>query len=163
RQRWDDKGVLIIVNDLSEAPALANRLAAEHVELAVDEPEALLAELRHARSEFRRRDTPGAVGDYDAGPSPLRPTRRPPRAPSRPPGSLPAPDGRYPARAPARRVPPAPPRPGNRRRAVRERRSRVLRRRRQRRGRARGGDRRAACRAPDQRLAARPPRQDPAA
>ena len=76
RASWDDNGVLIIVNDLSEAPALANRLAAEHVELAVDEPEALFAELRHAGSVFLGRYTPEAVGDYVAGPNHVLPTGR---------------------------------------------------------------------------------------
>ncbi len=76
RQSWDDNGVLIIVNDLSEAPALANRLAAEHVELAVDEPEALFGELRHAGSVFLGRYTPEAVGDYVAGPNHVLPTGR---------------------------------------------------------------------------------------
>jgi histidinol dehydrogenase len=76
RQSWDDNGVLLIVNDLSEAPALANRLAAEHVELAVDDPEALFAELRHAGSVFLGRYTPEAVGDYVAGPNHVLPTGR---------------------------------------------------------------------------------------
>src|SRR5690606_27261593 len=48
RQSWDANGVLLVVSDLAEAPALANRLAAEHVELAVDNPDALFAQLRHA-------------------------------------------------------------------------------------------------------------------
>src|SRR6188768_2736913 len=76
RQSWDDNGVILIVSDLSEAPALANRLAAEHVELAVDEPEALFAELRHAGSVFLGRYTPEAVGDYVAGPNHVLPTGR---------------------------------------------------------------------------------------
>ena len=76
RQSWDDNGVLIIVDDLSQAPALANRLAAEHVELAVDDPEALFAELRHAGSVFLGRHTPEAVGDYVAGPNHVLPTGR---------------------------------------------------------------------------------------
>ncbi|MBC7159587.1 MAG: histidinol dehydrogenase, partial [Porphyrobacter sp.] len=58
------------------AIALANRLAAEHVELAVDEPEALFAELRHAGSVFLGRHTPEAVGDYVAGPNHVLPTGR---------------------------------------------------------------------------------------
>ena len=69
RQSWDDNGVVIVLRDLAEAPALANRLAAEHVELAVDEPEALFATLRHAGSVFLGRHTPEAVGDYVAGPN----------------------------------------------------------------------------------------------
>lgn len=76
RQSWDDNGVLLVVSDLSEAPALANRLAAEHVELAVDEPEKLFAELRHAGSVFLGRHTPEAVGDYVAGPNHVLPTGR---------------------------------------------------------------------------------------
>ncbi len=76
RQSWDDNGVLLIVSSLSEAPALANRLAAEHVELAVDDPEALFAELRHAGSVFLGRHTPEAVGDYVAGPNHVLPTGR---------------------------------------------------------------------------------------
>ncbi|HYD25730.1 MAG TPA: histidinol dehydrogenase [Croceibacterium sp.] len=76
RQSWDDNGVLLIVSDLAEAPALANRLAAEHVELAVDEPEALFSALRHAGSVFLGRHTPEAVGDYVAGPNHVLPTGR---------------------------------------------------------------------------------------
>lgn len=76
RQSWDDNGVLLVVSDLSEAPALANRLAAEHVELAVDEPEKLFAQLRHAGSVFLGRYTPEAVGDYVAGPNHVLPTGR---------------------------------------------------------------------------------------
>jgi len=76
RQSWDDNGVIIIVPDLAEAPALANRLAAEHVELAVDEPEKLFESLRHAGSVFLGRLTPEAVGDYVAGPNHVLPTGR---------------------------------------------------------------------------------------
>jgi histidinol dehydrogenase len=76
RQSWDDNGVIVVVADLAEAPALANRLAAEHVELAVDDPEALFAELRHAGSVFLGRHTPEAVGDYVAGPNHVLPTGR---------------------------------------------------------------------------------------
>jgi histidinol dehydrogenase len=73
---WNDNGVLLIVSDLSEAPALANRLAAEHVELAVDDPEALFGQIRHAGSVFLGRHTPEAVGDYVAGPNHVLPTGR---------------------------------------------------------------------------------------
>lgn len=76
RTSWDEHGVMIVVGDLAEAPALANRLAAEHVELAVDDPEALFAELRHAGSVFFGRFTPEAVGDYVAGPNHVLPTGR---------------------------------------------------------------------------------------
>ncbi|GAA0282544.1 histidinol dehydrogenase [Alteraurantiacibacter aestuarii] len=76
RASWDDYGVLIVVEDMAQAPALANRLAAEHVELAVDDPEALFAQIRHAGSVFLGRHTPEAVGDYVAGPNHVLPTGR---------------------------------------------------------------------------------------
>ena len=77
RASWDEHGVIIVVGDLvAEAPALANRLAAEHVELAVDNPEALFAGIRHAGSVFLGRHTPEAIGDYVAGPNHVLPTGR---------------------------------------------------------------------------------------
>ncbi len=76
RSSWDEYGVMIVVGDLAEAPALANRLAAEHVELAIEDPEAMFAELRHAGSVFFGRLTPEAVGDYVAGPNHVLPTGR---------------------------------------------------------------------------------------
>ncbi|MFM7403618.1 MAG: histidinol dehydrogenase [Erythrobacter sp.] len=77
RASWDAHGVVIVVNDLlTEAPALANRLAAEHVEIAVDDPEPYLEAIRHAGSIFLGRMTPEAVGDYVAGPNHVLPTGR---------------------------------------------------------------------------------------
>ncbi|HEY6965768.1 MAG TPA: histidinol dehydrogenase, partial [Erythrobacter sp.] len=77
RASWDAHGVMIVVNDLlAEAPALANRLAAEHVEIAVDDPEPYLGAIRHAGSIFLGRMTPEAVGDYVAGPNHVLPTGR---------------------------------------------------------------------------------------
>ncbi len=74
---WDDHGVIIIVNDIGEeAPALINRLAAEHLQLAIDDPEAMLPQVRHAGSVFLGRMTPEAVGDYVAGPNHVLPTGR---------------------------------------------------------------------------------------
>lgn len=76
-QSWADHGVVIVVEDLlTEAPALANALAAEHVELAVDDPEAFFDSIRHAGSVFLGRHTPEAVGDYVAGPNHVLPTGR---------------------------------------------------------------------------------------
>src|SRR5690606_27735279 len=69
-------GVLLVVKDLAEAPELANRLAAEHVELAVEDPESLFDSIRHAGSVFLGRMTPEAVGDYVAGPNHVLPTGR---------------------------------------------------------------------------------------
>lgn len=74
---WDEHGVIIVVDDLlAEAPALANRLAAEHVELAVDDPDVMFAKIDHAGSVFLGRHTPEAVGDYVAGPNHVLPTGR---------------------------------------------------------------------------------------
>ena len=75
-ESWNTHGVIIEVASLDEAPALANALAAEHVELAVDDPEVLLRAIRHAGSVFMGRYTPEAVGDYVAGPNHVLPTGR---------------------------------------------------------------------------------------
>ena len=76
RASWDAHGVLIVVDDLTQAIALANRLAAEHVELAMDTPEPFLEGIRHAGSVFVGRMVPEAVGDYVAGPNHVLPTGR---------------------------------------------------------------------------------------
>ena len=73
---WDAHGVIIVVESLDEAPALANALAAEHVEIATSDPEALFADIRHAGSVFLGRHTPEAIGDYVAGPNHVLPTGR---------------------------------------------------------------------------------------
>ena len=76
RQSWDAHGLIVLVDDLAHAPALADRLAAEHVELAVADPAALFAAIRHAGSVFLGRHTPEALGDYIAGPNHVLPTGR---------------------------------------------------------------------------------------
>jgi histidinol dehydrogenase len=76
RTSWERHGAIIVVGDLSEAPTLANALAAEHVELAVDDPEPFLHAIRHAGSVFMGRLAPEAVGDYVAGPNHVLPTGR---------------------------------------------------------------------------------------
>jgi histidinol dehydrogenase len=76
RASWDAHGVIIVVDSLDQAPALANALAAEHVEIATDDPEALFAGIRHAGSVFLGRHTPEAIGDYVAGPNHVLPTGR---------------------------------------------------------------------------------------
>jgi histidinol dehydrogenase len=73
---WNDHGLIVTVGDLAEAPALANALAAEHIEIATADPEALFAHIRHAGSVFLGRMTPEAVGDYVAGPNHVLPTGR---------------------------------------------------------------------------------------
>ncbi|MDF8334215.1 histidinol dehydrogenase [Novosphingobium cyanobacteriorum] len=73
---WDAYGTIIVVDSLDEAPALANALAAEHVEIATDDPDAIFAGIRHAGSVFLGRHTPEAIGDYVAGPNHVLPTGR---------------------------------------------------------------------------------------
>jgi histidinol dehydrogenase len=75
-ESWNTHGVIIEVASLDEAPALANALAAEHVQLAVDDPQRLMDQIRHAGSVFLGRLTPEAVGDYVAGPNHVLPTGR---------------------------------------------------------------------------------------
>jgi histidinol dehydrogenase len=76
RESWDRYGTVIVVDSLDAAPALANRIAAEHIEIATDDPEALFARIRHAGSAFLGRMTPEAIGDYVAGPNHVLPTGR---------------------------------------------------------------------------------------
>ncbi|MGF1445653.1 MAG: histidinol dehydrogenase [Pikeienuella sp.] len=71
---WRDYGAVITVADLAEAAALANRIAPEHLELCVAEPDALLAQIRHAGAVFLGRHTPEAIGDYVGGPNHVLPT-----------------------------------------------------------------------------------------
>jgi histidinol dehydrogenase len=73
---WRDHGAVILVDDLAAAADLANRLAPEHLELAVAEPEALLPAIRNAGAVFLGRHTPEAIGDYVAGPNHVLPTAR---------------------------------------------------------------------------------------
>lgn len=76
RASWNDFGAIIVVRDLSEAAALSDRIAPEHLELAVADPDALLARVRHAGAIFLGRHTPEAMGDYIAGPNHVLPTAR---------------------------------------------------------------------------------------
>jgi histidinol dehydrogenase len=70
------RGALIVVRDLDEACALANRIAPEHLELAVADPEALLAKIRHAGAIFMGHHASESLGDYCAGPNHVLPTSR---------------------------------------------------------------------------------------
>lgn len=74
RQSIDNFGAIILVRDLAEAAALSNRIAPEHLELAVDEPFDLLPQIRHAGAIFLGHHTPEAAGDYLAGPNHTLPT-----------------------------------------------------------------------------------------
>ena len=70
----NDRGALIHVPDLDAACELTNRIAPEHLELSVDNPEALLPKIRHAGAIFMGRYTAEALGDYCAGPNHVLPT-----------------------------------------------------------------------------------------
>jgi len=76
RESWRRNGAVIVVARLAEAAPLVDRLAPEHLELAVADPDALAARIRHAGAIFLGRFTPEAVGDYVAGPSHVLPTSR---------------------------------------------------------------------------------------
>jgi histidinol dehydrogenase len=75
-ESWRDHGAIILVDDLAAALDLANRIAPEHLELAVADPEALLPGIRNAGAVFLGRYTPEAIGDYVAGPNHVLPTAR---------------------------------------------------------------------------------------
>jgi len=68
------RGALVLTRDLDEACALANRIAPEHLELSLAEPEAWLGKLRNAGAIFLGRWSSEAVGDYCAGPNHVLPT-----------------------------------------------------------------------------------------
>ena len=74
RASWEDRGAVIVVRSLDEAPALIDRIAPEHLELAVDDPDGLAERVRHAGAIFLGRHTPEAIGDYVAGPNHVLPT-----------------------------------------------------------------------------------------
>jgi histidinol dehydrogenase len=73
---WRTHGAVILVRDLGEAAEVANRLAPEHLELAVAEPAPLFARIRHAGAAFLGHHAPEALGDYVAGPNHVLPTSR---------------------------------------------------------------------------------------
>jgi histidinol dehydrogenase len=76
RASWEANGAIILVSALADAVALVDRLAPEHLELAVENPEPLFQAVRHAGSIFLGRYTPEAVGDYVGGPNHVLPTGR---------------------------------------------------------------------------------------
>lgn len=76
-ESWRAHGAVIVVEDIkTDAAALANHIAAEHVELAVDNPEAIASKIRHAGAIFLGRHTPEALGDYITGSNHVLPTTR---------------------------------------------------------------------------------------
>jgi histidinol dehydrogenase len=73
---WRDYGAVITVKDLDEAAALSNRIAPEHLELCVADPDALAEKCTHAGAIFLGQWTPEAIGDYVGGPNHVLPTAR---------------------------------------------------------------------------------------
>lgn len=69
-----NRGALIMVKDRAEGIKVINRIAPEHLELSVDDPEAMVKDVRHAGAIFMGRYTPEAIGDYCAGPNHVLPT-----------------------------------------------------------------------------------------
>jgi histidinol dehydrogenase len=76
RQSWDDNGAILVVGDWDEAVAIVDRVAPEHLELALDDADAMAKRVNHAGAIFLGRYTPEAVGDYIAGPNHVLPTAR---------------------------------------------------------------------------------------
>lgn len=70
----ENHGAVVLVSDMREAVALANRVAPEHLELCVADPDALLPAIRNAGAVFMGHYTPEPIGDYYAGPNHVLPT-----------------------------------------------------------------------------------------
>lgn len=73
---WRDFGAIILVPDMDAVPPIADRIAAEHLEIALDEPEKLMAKIRNAGAFFLGRHTPEVIGDYVGGSNHVLPTAR---------------------------------------------------------------------------------------
>jgi len=73
---WRDYGAIITVPDLGTAARLSNRIAPEHLELCVADPDALSGQITHAGAIFLGAWTPEAIGDYVGGPNHVLPTAR---------------------------------------------------------------------------------------
>lgn len=73
---WRDYGAVIVVETLDQAAALSNRMAPEHLELCVADPDALAEKITHAGAIFLGHWTPEAIGDYVGGPNHVLPTAR---------------------------------------------------------------------------------------
>jgi histidinol dehydrogenase len=76
REGWNEFGAVITVASLDDAVLLANRIASEHVELALDDPRSWLPRIRNAGAIFLGHHTPEAIGDYVGGSNHVLPTAR---------------------------------------------------------------------------------------
>jgi histidinol dehydrogenase len=76
RASWNDFGAVILVKNLGDAARLANAIAAEHLEIMTQDPEALANQIRNAGAIFLGSHTPEAIGDYVGGSNHVLPTAR---------------------------------------------------------------------------------------
>ncbi|SFP33629.1 histidinol dehydrogenase [Nitrosomonas cryotolerans] len=76
RTSLENRGALVKVRNLDEACTIANKIAPEHLELSIDQPEIWLEKIKHAGAVFLGRNTCEAIGDYCAGPNHVLPTSR---------------------------------------------------------------------------------------
>jgi histidinol dehydrogenase len=76
RASWNDFGAVILAKNLDQAAALANAIAAEHLEIMTSDPESLAAQIRNAGAIFLGPHTPEAIGDYVGGSNHVLPTAR---------------------------------------------------------------------------------------
>lgn len=76
RESWENNGGIIVAEDWEHAAKLANIIAPEHLELALEEPEAIFDMVDHCGAVFLGRYTPEAVGDYVGGPNHVLPTAK---------------------------------------------------------------------------------------
>jgi histidinol dehydrogenase len=76
RASWNEFGAVILVKKLDEAIALANAIAAEHLEIMTSDPESIAAQIRNAGAIFLGPHTPEAIGDYVGGSNHVLPTAR---------------------------------------------------------------------------------------
>jgi histidinol dehydrogenase len=76
RESWETFGAIIVLKSLDEAPPLVDRVAPEHLEIATEDPDALMNNIRNAGAIFLGRYTPEAIGDYVAGSNHVLPTAR---------------------------------------------------------------------------------------
>lgn len=74
RTSLKDRGALVLVKDLAEACEISNRIAPEHLELSVKDPQALVPNIRHAGAIFMGAYSSESLGDYCAGPNHVLPT-----------------------------------------------------------------------------------------
>jgi histidinol dehydrogenase len=76
RESWERHGAIVVVRNLDEAPPLADRIAAEHLQIATRDPEQLAGRIRNAGAVFLGAYTPEVIGDYVAGSNHVLPTAR---------------------------------------------------------------------------------------